>query len=111
MNNKLDGRPMSGDIGRGATRESIAFALRLAAIKERPRGLYRQFAMLSENIIVVFQPWYTNYVFSLNPLAINMAGFLQLAGGTNAHTVDGMRKVGLFQTASFTSNIVPLIRF
>lgn len=65
---QLDGRPMSGDIGRGATRESIAFALRLAAIKERPRG------------------------------------FLQLAGGTNAHTVDGMRKVGLFQTASFTKN-------
>lgn len=31
---------MSGDIGRGATRESIAFALRLAAIKERPHGLY-----------------------------------------------------------------------
>lgn len=30
-----------------------------------------------------------------------MAGFLQLAGGTNAHTVDGLRKVGLFQTASF----------
>ncbi|KAK9942939.1 hypothetical protein M0R45_008580 [Rubus argutus] len=68
MNKKLNGRPMSGDIGRGATRESIAFALRLAAIKERPRG------------------------------------FLQLAGGTNAHTVDGMRKVGLFQTASFTKN-------
>ncbi|KAM1280976.1 hypothetical protein FF1_021815 [Malus domestica] len=62
---QLDGRPMSGDIGRGATRESIAFALRLAAIKERP------------------------------------CGFLQLAGGTNAHTVDGLRKVGLFQTASF----------
>ncbi|XP_004295079.1 PREDICTED: uncharacterized protein LOC101307188 [Fragaria vesca subsp. vesca] len=65
---QLDGRPMSGDIGRGATRESIAFALRLAAIKERPHG------------------------------------FLQLAGGTNAHTVDGLRKVGLFQATSFTKN-------
>ena len=37
---KLDGRPMSGDIGRGATRESIAFAVRLAAVKDRPPGLY-----------------------------------------------------------------------
>jgi hypothetical protein len=37
---KLDGRPMSGDIGRGATRESIAFAVRLAAIKDRPPGVY-----------------------------------------------------------------------
>lgn len=25
-------------------------------------------------------------------------GFLQLAGGTNAHTVDGMKKERLFQT-------------
>ncbi|XP_050372586.1 uncharacterized protein LOC126790411 isoform X2 [Argentina anserina] len=58
---------MSGDIGRGATRESIAFPLRLAAIKERPHG------------------------------------FLQLASGTNAHTVDGLRKVGLFQATSFTN--------
>lgn len=27
-------------------------------------------------------------------------GFLQLAGGTNLHTVDGLKKAGLFQTAS-----------
>ncbi|KAI3684017.1 hypothetical protein L1987_84539 [Smallanthus sonchifolius] len=58
---QLDGRPMSGDIGRGATRESIAFAQRLAFANEKPRG------------------------------------FLQLAGGTNAHTVDGLRKLNLFQ--------------
>ena len=31
---------MSGDIGRGATRESIAFAVQLAAAKDRPPGLY-----------------------------------------------------------------------
>ena len=42
---KLDGRPMSGDIGRGATRESIAFAARLAAVEDKPRGLCR-FALL-----------------------------------------------------------------
>ncbi|XP_050219403.1 uncharacterized protein LOC126669868 isoform X2 [Mercurialis annua] len=65
---KLDGRPMSGDIGRGATRESIAFAVRLAAAKDRPRG------------------------------------YFQLAGGTNAHTVDGLRKQGIFQTVSITDN-------
>ncbi|KAH7573470.1 hypothetical protein ACOSP7_007163 [Xanthoceras sorbifolium] len=60
---QLDGRPMSGDIGRGATRESIAFAVRLADAKDRPPG------------------------------------FLQLAGGTNAHTVDGLKKEELFQTS------------
>jgi len=37
---KLDGRPMSGDIGRGATKESIAFAVQLAKAKQRPPGLY-----------------------------------------------------------------------
>jgi len=31
---------MSGDIGRGATKESIAFAVQLAKAKERPPGLY-----------------------------------------------------------------------
>ncbi|CAH1454627.1 unnamed protein product [Lactuca virosa] len=62
---QLDGRPMSGDIGRGATRECIAFALRLVSSKDKPPG------------------------------------FLQLAGGTNAHTVDGLRKHNLFQTATY----------
>lgn len=31
---------MSGDIGRGATRESIAFALRLASANDKPPGKY-----------------------------------------------------------------------
>lgn len=35
---KLDGRPMSGDIGRGATRETIAFAAQLALSNDRPPG-------------------------------------------------------------------------
>ncbi|KAK9288812.1 hypothetical protein L1049_017277 [Liquidambar formosana] len=65
---QLDGRPMSGDIGRGATRETIAFAVCLAAAKDRPLG------------------------------------FLQLAGGTNAHTVDGLKKERLFQTPAITKN-------
>ncbi|CAK9138892.1 unnamed protein product [Ilex paraguariensis] len=71
---QLDGRPMSGDIGRGATREAIAFAVRLAAAKDKPHG------------------------------------FLQLAGGTNAHTVQGLRAERLFQTTtiSSTSLILPL---
>ncbi|KAK2997314.1 hypothetical protein RJ639_024778 [Escallonia herrerae] len=64
---QLDGRPMSGDIGRGATRESIAFAVQLAGAEDKPRG------------------------------------FLQLAGGTNAQTVDGLRKVGLFKTTNMMS--------
>ncbi|GAB4843013.1 hypothetical protein Ancab_012989 [Ancistrocladus abbreviatus] len=61
---QLDGRPMSGDIGRGATREAIAFAVRVANAKDRPPG------------------------------------FLQLAGGTNAHTVHGLKKEGHFRTTS-----------
>ncbi|KAJ4839575.1 hypothetical protein Tsubulata_036846 [Turnera subulata] len=61
---QLDGRPMSGDIGRGATRESIAFAVRLAAVQDKPHG------------------------------------FFQLAGGTNAHTVEGLKKEGLFQASN-----------
>ncbi|KAL2921141.1 NADH-quinone oxidoreductase subunit I 2 [Bienertia sinuspersici] len=58
---QLDGRPMSGDIGRGATREALAFAVRLAAAEDKPPG------------------------------------FFQLAGGTNAHTVNGLKEHGLFQ--------------
>ncbi|GFZ21729.1 hypothetical protein Acr_29g0008910 [Actinidia rufa] len=65
---QLDGRPMSGDIGQGATREAIAFAVRLAAAEDRPQG------------------------------------FLQLAGGTNAHTVDGLKREGLFQVATIPSD-------
>ncbi|KAJ6891415.1 hypothetical protein NC651_024802 [Populus alba x Populus x berolinensis] len=65
---QLDGRPMSGDIGRGATRESIAFAACLAAVKDKPHG------------------------------------FFQLAGGTNAHTVEGLKKEGLFQTTLVAEN-------
>ncbi|KAM7484976.1 hypothetical protein LguiA_000985 [Lonicera macranthoides] len=65
---QLDGRPMSGDIGRGATREALTFAVRLAASTDKPQG------------------------------------FLQLAGGTNAHTVDGMKKERLFQTKAVSEN-------
>ncbi|EYU29661.1 hypothetical protein ABFS82_07G005800 [Erythranthe guttata] len=64
---QLDGRPMSGDIGRGATREAIKFARDLVSIKDKPRG------------------------------------FLQLAGGTNAHTVEGLKRERLFQTAATSS--------
>jgi Fe-S-cluster-containing hydrogenase component 2 len=73
---QLDGRPMSGDIGRGATREAISFATRLASCTNKPRG------------------------------------FLQLAGGTNAHTVDGLKREKLFQTKTINENckgnIMPL---
>lgn len=36
--------------------------------------------------------------------SLNMVGFLQLAGGTNAHTIEGLKK-GLFQITS-TGNVV-----
>lgn len=32
---------MSGDIGRGATRECIAFALRLVSSKDKPTGQHQ----------------------------------------------------------------------
>ncbi|KAF3783275.1 hypothetical protein EJ110_NYTH32547 [Nymphaea thermarum] len=57
----LDGRPMSGDIGKGATKEAIAFAARLTAVEGRPHG------------------------------------FLQVAGGTNSHTIGKLKQVGLFR--------------
>ncbi|KAK6160993.1 hypothetical protein DH2020_004374 [Rehmannia glutinosa] len=63
---QLDGRPMSGDIGRGTTREAIKFALHLASIRDKPKG------------------------------------FLQLAGGTNAHTVEGLKREMLFQTTTIS---------
>ncbi|CAM8927017.1 unnamed protein product [Rhodiola kirilowii] len=63
---QLDGRPMSGDIGRGATREATAFAVSLAAAEDCPNG------------------------------------FLQLAGGTNSHTISGLKNVGLFQTTAMS---------
>lgn len=55
---------MSGDIGRGATRDAIAFARKLASAGDKPKG------------------------------------FLQLAGGTNIHTVEGLKKERLFQTTT-----------
>jgi len=36
-----------------------------------------------------------------------MVGFLQLAGGTNAHTIEGLKKEGLFQTT--ISGSVPIL--
>uniref|UniRef100_A0A452Y2R3 Iron-sulphur binding protein LdpA C-terminal domain-containing protein n=1 Tax=Aegilops tauschii subsp. strangulata TaxID=200361 RepID=A0A452Y2R3_AEGTS len=36
---QLDGRPMSGDIGRGATRETVSFAVDLTSVPDRPLGL------------------------------------------------------------------------
>lgn len=59
---QLDGRPMSGDIGAGATRAAVSLAANVAASKDRPPG------------------------------------YLQLAGGTNAHTVKSLKREGLFQT-------------
>jgi Fe-S-cluster-containing hydrogenase component 2 len=57
---QTDGRPMSGDIGMGATR---------AAVK------------LSQKV-----------------LAARLPGYVQLAGGTNAHTVMKLRATGLLKT-------------
>ncbi|GJM94676.1 hypothetical protein PR202_ga11346 [Eleusine coracana subsp. coracana] len=66
---QLDGRPMSGDIGRGATRETISFAVHMASMSDGPPGFY------------------------------------QLAGGTNSHTIDSLKKAGLFQSMTFPGNL------
>lgn len=39
---------------------------------------------------------------------LNTVGFLQLAGGTNAYTIEGLKKEGLFQT-TITGNILTLL--
>ncbi|KAG5573977.1 hypothetical protein H5410_063743 [Solanum commersonii] len=44
---QLDGRPMSGDIGRGATRDAIAFARKLASAGDKPKEASRNEKNLS----------------------------------------------------------------
>lgn len=58
---QMDGRPMSGDIGTGTTRASVALAEKVAAYPNRPPG------------------------------------FLQLAGGTNACTMEALERCGLYR--------------
>jgi Fe-S-cluster-containing hydrogenase component 2 len=56
---QTDGRPMSGDIGNGATRASLKLGQKV--------------------------------------LAANLPGYVQLAGGTNDHTVSKLRSLGLLR--------------
>lgn len=67
---QLDGRPMSGDIGAGATKAAVALAASVAASGNRPPG------------------------------------YIQLAGGTNSHTVDSLKREGLFLTSHHKKAIV-----
>lgn len=39
---ELDGRPMSGDIGRGATAEAIKFAQHVVSVVDKPKGFYER---------------------------------------------------------------------
>jgi len=61
---QTDGRPMSGDIGDGATRACVKLGQKV--------------------------------------LAANLPGFVQLAGGTNRHTVPKLRNLGLLKNKSST---------
>lgn len=83
---------MSGDIGQGATRETIAFAAQLALSNDRPPGL-----------CTVHVPRGLYSCQFTNKLLVSSSGFLQLAGGTNLHTVDGLKKENLFQSTSTPS--------
>ena len=58
---QTDGRPMSGDIGKGTTHAAIKLAQKV--------------------------------------LASDLSGYVQLAGGTNGHTVSKLREIGLLQKA------------
>jgi Fe-S-cluster-containing hydrogenase component 2 len=66
---QTDGRPMSGDIGTGATR---------AAVK------------LGQKV-----------------LAAHLPGYVQLAGGTNSHTVPKLRALGLLPHHTENGSIIP----
>ncbi|BBN04002.1 hypothetical protein MPTK1_3g01080 [Marchantia polymorpha subsp. ruderalis] len=65
---QLDGRPMSGDIGVGATRAAIMLAQKVVSSSERPPG------------------------------------FIQLAGGTNAHTATALKNVGLQRCITYENH-------
>jgi Fe-S-cluster-containing hydrogenase component 2 len=66
---QTDGRPMSGDIGDGATRASIKLGQKV--------------------------------------LAANLPGYVQLAGGTNDHTVPKLRSLGLLPPLKSLSVQIP----
>ncbi|KAL2636188.1 hypothetical protein R1flu_007667 [Riccia fluitans] len=68
---QLDGRPMSGDIGAGASRAAIILAQKVTKSRDRPPG------------------------------------YIQLAGGTNAHTATALRKVGLYGRMAFQEHEIP----
>ena len=57
----------------------------------------------------IYGPWKPSGVYIMLSMlmfhSLNTAGFLQLAGGTNAHTIDGLKKEGLFQTTSISGNV------
>ncbi|KAL6897944.1 hypothetical protein ACP4OV_006903 [Aristida adscensionis] len=92
---QLDGRPMSGDIGRGATRETVSFAVHMASMSDRPPGKTTsaiEIVAFSAFLIVTISSICYNYGFE---------GFFQLAGGTNSYTVDCLKKAGLFQSTTF----------
>ncbi|BFI29334.1 hypothetical protein MPTK2_3g01440 [Marchantia polymorpha subsp. ruderalis] len=69
---QLDGRPISGDIGVGATRAAIMLAQKVVLSSERPPGRA-----------------------CLSTLACHYTSFVQLAGGTNVHTATALKNVGL----------------
>jgi Fe-S-cluster-containing hydrogenase component 2 len=64
---QTDGRPMSGDIGDGATRACIKLGQKV--------------------------------------LALGLPGFVQLAGGTNDHTVEKLTQLGLFPAQNNTRHL------
>ncbi|HAG81083.1 MAG TPA: 4Fe-4S ferredoxin, partial [Cyanobacteria bacterium UBA12227] len=63
---QTDGRPMSGDIGIGATRAAVKLAQKV--------------------------------------LAAGLPGYIQLAGGTNHHTVSKLKTLGLLRERKITTN-------
>lgn len=100
---------MSGDIGRGATKETIDFAVHLATAQDRPPGASLDISTWSKLYSLRICEFLCLPTDCSTTIFYFFLGFLQLAGGTNAHTVDCLKKVGLFQTWAISGNniIIP----
>lgn len=93
---------MSGDIGAGATRAAVSLAANVAASKDRPPGTQytpNDHAHVSSDAKLINLAVCLGLHSSDEKLDHCLSsGYLQLAGGTNAHTVKSLKREGLFQT-------------
>ena len=97
---------MSGDIGAGATKAAVAFAASVAASEDRPPGISPKTCTVVNSACSVM---WIKIIFNCKTdgkLGNWSAGYLQLAGGTNSHTVDALEREGLFLTSHDNKAII-----